>query len=187
MGQGRLEKRTSRREGSDRPGDTRLRRCIWIRGLLLAFRRLGDTASAYGCGEPHQGCDREDERRQRWLLFKEIEPGHRFHNKRRRRERGETSRYGSIFNLGGGLTLVVAGFAFLPTPGPSYIIIVRGLWMLAGEWLPLARMFDRIEVRLRELGRWIKGRWTRSPAAVRTLVVLILLAALGYGAYGLLF
>ena len=131
------------------------------------------------------------EGRQRWLLFKEIEPGHRFqtpfHNKRRRRERGETSRYGSIFNLGGGLTLVVAGFAFLPTPGPSYIIIVIGLWMLAGEWLPLARMFDRIEVRLRGLGRWIKGRWTRSPAAVRTLVVLILLAALGYGAYGLVF
>ena len=82
---------------------------------------------------------------------------------------------------------MVAGFAFLPTPGPSYIIIVRGLWMLAGEWLPLARMFDRIEVRLRGLGRWIKGRWTRSPAAVRTLVVLILLAALGYGAYGLVF
>jgi hypothetical protein len=131
------------------------------------------------------------EGRQRWLLFKEIEPGHRFqtryNNHRRRRVQGETSRYGRIFNLGGGLALIVAGFAFLPTPGPSYIIIVIGLWMLAGEWLPLARLFDRIEVRLRELGRWIKARWTRSPAAVRALVVLILLAALGYGAYGLFF
>src|SRR5215217_4543286 len=118
------------------------------------------------------------EGRQRWLLFKEIEPGHRFqtryHNKRRRRERGETSRYGRIFNLAGGLALVVAGFAFLPTPGPSYIIIVIGLWMLAGEWLPLARMFDRAEVRLRELARRVKALWIGSPYAARTLVILVI-------------
>jgi hypothetical protein len=66
----------------------------------------------------------------RWRLFKEIEPGHRFqtryNNYRQRRERGETSRYGRIFNLAGGSALIVAGFAFLPTPGPSYIIIVIG-------------------------------------------------------------
>jgi hypothetical protein len=41
-----------------------------------------------------------------WQLFKEIEPGHRFqtryNNHRQRRERGETSRYGRIFNLVGG-------------------------------------------------------------------------------------
>ena len=47
---------------------------------------------------------------------------------------------------------MAAGFAFVPTPGPSYIIIVIGLWMLAGEFLPLARFFDRLEVKLRELG-----------------------------------
>jgi hypothetical protein len=41
----------------------------------------------------------------RWQLFKEVEPGHRFqtryNNHRQRRERGETSRYGRIFNLAG--------------------------------------------------------------------------------------
>jgi len=77
-----------------------------------------------------------------WQLFKEIEPGHRFQTRyishRQRRERGETWRYGRIFNLVGGLLLIIAGFAFLPTPGPSYIIIVIGLWMLAGEFLPVA-------------------------------------------------
>jgi hypothetical protein len=39
-------------------------------------------------------------------------------------------------------------------------------WMLAGEFLPLARFFDRLEVRLRELGRWIKERWNTSPDSV---------------------
>lgn len=132
--------------------------------------------------------EKTKEGKQRWLLFKEIEPGQaRYSSHRQRRLQGETSRYGRVFNLGGGIALIGAGFAFLPTPGPSYIIIVIGLWMLAGEFLPLARFFDRIEVRLRGLGRWIKAGWTRSSVAARTLVVLILLAALGYGAYGLLF
>jgi hypothetical protein len=97
----------------------------------------------------------------RWQLFKEIEPGRcfqtRYDNHRQRRERGETWKYGRIFNLVGGLALIVAGFAFLPTPGPSYIIIVIGMGMLAGEFLPLARLLDRAEVRLRELGRWIRS------------------------------
>lgn len=127
----------------------------------------------------------------RWQLFREIEPGHRFqtryNNHRQRRERGETSRYGKVFNLAGGPALIVAGFAFLPTPGPSYIIIVIGLWMLAGEFLSLARFFDRFEVRLRKLGRWIKGLWVGSPAVVKVLVVLIFAASLGYGAYYLIF
>jgi hypothetical protein len=127
----------------------------------------------------------------RWQLFREIEPGHRFqtryNNHRQRRERGETSSYGKIFNLACGPALIVAGFAFLPTPGPSYIIIVIGSWMLAGEFLPLARFFDRLDVRLRNLGLWIKDLWVGSPAVVKVPVVLIFVAALGYGAYYLIF
>src|SRR5918997_6068314 len=122
-----------------------------------------------------------------WRLFKEIEPGHRFqsryHRHRRRREQGETSHYGWIVNLIGGPALIVAGFAFLPTPGPSFIIIVIGMWMLAGEFLPLARFFDRLEVRLRKMGRWIKGRWGRLSAVVKVLVVLTFVVAVGYVAY----
>ena len=127
------------------------------------------------------------EGRKRWQLLREIEPGHRFqtryHSHRRRRERGETWKYGRIFNLLGGPVLIVAGFAFLPTPGPSYIIIVIGLWMLAGEVLLLARLFDRSEMRLRELGRWIKDIWTNSSTMVRLSIVLAILTcvvALGY-------
>ena len=95
---------------------------------------------------------------ERWRLSKEIEPGHRFRARygphRLRCQRGETFKYGRPLNLVGGPALIVAGFAFIPTPGPSYIIIiiVIGMWMLAGEFQPLARFYDRLEVRLRKLG-----------------------------------
>jgi hypothetical protein len=123
----------------------------------------------------------------RWQLLKEIEPGYRFqtryNNHRQRRERCEMWKHGRMFNLAGGIALVAAGFAFVPTPGPSYIIIVIGLWMLAGEFLPLARFFDRCEMRLRELGRWIRGTWADSSRVARVLLVsaiLLFVAALGY-------
>lgn len=124
--------------------------------------------------------------RHRWQLFKEIEPGHRFqtryNNHRQRRQWGETWRYERTMNVVGGLALVVAGFAFVPTPGPSYIILI-GMWMLAGEFPLLARFFDRVDARSRELGRRILGLWIESSGAVRTLIALTLLlciAALGY-------
>ena len=128
---------------------------------------------------------------ERWRLSKEIEPGHRFQarysNHRRHRQRGETSNYWKLFNVVGGPALIVAGFAFLPTPGPSFIIIVIGMWMLAGEFLPLARFFDRLDVRHRELKRWIKGRWSSLPAILKVLALSICVAVLGYGAYYLFF
>jgi hypothetical protein len=127
---------------------------------------------------------------ERWRLFREIEPGHRFqaryHNHRRRREQGETPKWVSLLNPAGGPTLIVAGFLFLPTPGPSYIIIVIGMWMLAGELLPLARFFDRLDVRLKELGRWIKECWKTLPTPAKVLLALVCVAALGYGIYYLL-
>jgi Putative transmembrane protein (PGPGW) len=126
----------------------------------------------------------------KWQLFKEFEPGHRFqgryHSHRDRRQRGETSKCMRMFNLLGGPALLVAGIMFLPTPGPSYIIIVIGLWMLAGELLILARFFDWAEVRLRRLGGWIKNRWRRWLAAVKVLVVSICAATFVYGTYSFL-
>jgi Putative transmembrane protein (PGPGW) len=127
---------------------------------------------------------------ERWRLSRAIEVGHRFqtryHSHRRRREQGQTSRYGRLLNVMGGPALIVAGLAFIPTPSPSYIIIVIGMWMLAGEFLPLARFFDRLEVSLRRLGRWIKERWKTLPALVRVLAIFVCAATLGYGLYSLI-
>jgi hypothetical protein len=72
---------------------------------------------------------------------------------------------------------------FLPTPGPSFIIIVIGMWMLAGEFIPLARFFERLDVRLRMMKRWIKERWSSLPFSVKVLATMLSVAALGYGIY----
>jgi hypothetical protein len=125
----------------------------------------------------------------RWRLFREIEPGHRFqtryNNHSQRRQEGVTSRYGRILNLAAGPALIAAGLAFIPTPGPSYIIIVLGMWMLAGEFLVLARFFDRLEVGLRKLGWWVRDRCNTRPTSVKVLVALLCVATLGYGIYRL--
>lgn len=124
-----------------------------------------------------------------WRTFREIDAGHRYrsryHFHQRRTRKGEVWKYWSLFSLTCGPVLIIAGFVFLPTPGPSYIIIALGLWLLAGEFLPLARLFDRIGVRLGRIGRGIKGAWRSSTAAVKVLVVLAFASALVGGAYAL--
>jgi hypothetical protein len=121
-----------------------------------------------------------------WRTFREIDAGHRYqsryHFHQRRRRKGLVSVYWRPFSLLCGPILIVAGFVFIPTPGPSYIIIAIGLWLLAGEFRLLARLFDRIGARLGILGRWIRGAWRGSPFPVRLMVVLTLAALLAYGA-----
>ena len=122
-----------------------------------------------------------------WRTFREIDAGHRYqsryHFHQRRRRKGLVWRYWRFFSLTFGPLLIIAGFVFIPTPGPSYIIIAIGLWLLAGEFLPLARLFDRVGVRLGRFGSWIKGLWRGSSAVVRVLIVvaaLVCVAALIY-------
>ncbi len=128
---------------------------------------------------------------ERWRLSREIEPGHRFQARygehRLRRQRGETFKYGRLLSVVGGPALIVAGFAFIPTPGPSYIIIVMGMWMLAGEFQPLACFFDQLDVRLRKTAGWVKRRWSILPTLAKVWVALACASALGYGMYYLLF
>ena len=96
-------------------------------------------------------------------------------------------RYGRVFNLIIDPLLVVAGFIFLPTPGPSFIIMVIGLWMVAGELLVMARFFDRMEVWFRKVARWAKDTWRRSPSASKVAVLLGAAGVLFYGVYRLFF
>jgi len=124
-----------------------------------------------------------------WRTFREIDAGHRYqsryHFHQRRRRNGLVWRYWRPFSLLCGPVFIIAGFVFIPTPGPSYIIIAIGLWLLAGEFLLLARLFDRVGARLGRFGRWIKGVWRSSPVVIRVLVVLACAALLAYGAHTL--
>ena len=124
-----------------------------------------------------------------WRTFREIDEGHRYQSPyyfhQRRRRRGLVWRYWRPFSLLCSPILIIMGFVFIPTPGPSYIIIALGLWLLAGESLLLARLFDRVGARLGRSGRWIRDVWRSSPAAVKVLIVLAFAASLAYGGYTL--
>ena len=84
-----------------------------------------------------------------------------------------------------GPILVIAGFVFIPTPGPSYIIIAIGLWLLAGEFLLLARFFDKVGVQLGRFWQGLKGLWRSWHVAVRVMIVFALAVLLVYAVYSL--
>jgi ABC-type multidrug transport system fused ATPase/permease subunit len=136
-----------------------------------------------------RAIERTKEGWRHWRAFRKIDEGHRYqtryHLHLRRRRKGLVWRYWRLFSLVCGPILIVAGFIFIPTPGPSYIIIAIGLWLLAGEFLLLARLFDRLGARLGRLGRWVKSLWRASSAALKVVVVLALVVLLSYGAYTL--
>jgi hypothetical protein len=95
------------------------------------------------------------------------------------------SRYWRPMSLLCGPILIVAGFVFIPTPGPSYIIIAIGLWLLAGEFLLLARVFDRVGARLGSFWRWLKGLWRTSHVVVKVMIVFALAVLLVYAIFSL--
>ncbi len=118
--------------------------------------------------------------------FKESKPGHRFQDHYHDHQRSSSGRYRLqvILCIFGGFLLVVGGVIAVPGPGPGWLIILLGLWMLAGELLFLARIMDRVEVRLGKLIRCVIGIWTTSSALVKGLITLMIpvcVAVLGYG------
>lgn len=89
----------------------------------------------------------------------------------------------------GGLIIAVGSLLFGVLPGPGVLTFFLGLGMIAGEFGPVAHLLDWAEVRVRKLGRWVKGTW-RSSAAGKVLVIsvaAICLAVILYVAYLLLF
>jgi hypothetical protein len=124
-----------------------------------------------------------------WRTFREIDAGHRYqaryHLHQRRTRRGLVSRYWKPMSLICGPILIVAGFVFIPTPGPSYIIIAVGMWLLAGEFLALARIFDKVGVRLGRFWQRVKDLWHASHVFVRVMIACALAILLVHTAYSL--
>ncbi|HEX5850411.1 MAG TPA: PGPGW domain-containing protein [Rubrobacter sp.] len=124
-----------------------------------------------------------------WLTFREIDAGHRYqaryHLHQRRTRRGLVSRYWKPVSLICGPILIFAGFLFIPTPGPSYLIIAIGMWLLAGEILALARIFDKVGVRLGRVWHRIKDLWHALHVVVKVMIVCALAILLIHTVYSL--
>ena len=95
-----------------------------------------------------------------------------------------------IFNIFVGSVLVILSTLFGWAPGLGLVTLLIGLALIAGELFPVARFLDWSEVKLRKLARLAGKIWAGVPLVGRTLIVLlvlVLVAALVYGAYSLLF
>ena len=130
--------------------------------------------------------------RENWRQFKESEPGERFQDGYQRRQQRSRGRFSvrSLLGIAGGVLVVVGGLIAIPGPGPGWLITFLGLGLISGEFRPIARFMDWSEVKLRVLGRWGAGVWTRSHTVAKVsicLAVLLCVTALGYAAYYLFF
>jgi uncharacterized protein (TIGR02611 family) len=125
-----------------------------------------------------------------WREFAESKPGERFKDRYRRRQEEEQGRIAKrIFLIVLGAIIAVGSFVLAPLPGPGWATVFLGLMILAGELLPAARLLDWLELRLRELWRFIQRVW-RSSILGKVAVVaaaVILAGAVLYTAYWILF
>jgi hypothetical protein len=125
-----------------------------------------------------------------WRNFTKSKPGDRFQVRYYYHKQRGSGRLRRILNIVIGSVLVIMSVLFGWAPGLGLVTFLIGLTLIAGELYPVARFLDWSEVRLRKLARLAWKVWARATPVGRTLIVLlviVLVAALVYGSYLLLF
>jgi len=126
-----------------------------------------------------------------WRSFSRGRPGKRFQDRYRRLQEHGHGQWGvrRIFNLTLGVLIVAVSAVGGLLPGPGWGTAIIGFALIAGEFLPAARLLDRSELSLRAFWQFVRDIWGHSWAgkvlvlAVTTLVV----AVICYAVYALLF
>lgn len=128
-----------------------------------------------------------------WQHFARGRPGLRFRERYRlnqsRRRRGGLDIV-RVFYLTGGTLLILASalLGWLPILGWGTAIL--GLGMIAGEFYPVARLMDQLEVRARVLLGPLAKAFVSSPVWAQLSVSMLIAVstfALVYGLYSLTF
>src|SRR5918999_683368 len=127
-----------------------------------------------------------------WHHFASGRPGLRFRERYRlhqSRRRGGFDILRLFYIMSGALLIAVSAlFGWLPVLGWGTAIL--GLSMIAGEFYPVARLMDRLEVRARELLGPLGKAFVRLPTWVQlsaSMVIALSTFALVYGLYSLSF
>lgn len=127
-----------------------------------------------------------------WHLFASGRPGLRFRERYRlhqSRRRGGFDIVRLSYILGGTVLIMVSAlFGWLPVLGWGTAIL--GLALIAGEFYPVARLMDRLEVRARELLRPLGKAFLKLPAWAQlsvSLTIAVSTFALVFGLYSLTF
>src|SRR5215212_5155984 len=106
--------------------------------------------------------------RQHWRRFSRGRPGKRFQERYRRRQEQGNGRCGL-------------------RPGPGWGTAIIGFVLIAGEFLPAARLLDRAELALRGFFQLVRDIWGHSwvgKVLIITVTVFVV-AVLGYTVYAL--
>ena len=136
----------------------------------------------------------ESVRRYAWRHWRSISrdrPGKRFQERYRRRQERGHGQLGvrRIFNLTLGILIVAVSAVGGLLPGPGWGTAIIGFALIAGEFLPAARLLDRAELTLRGFLQFISDIWGHSWAGKVLIiaVAMLIIATLGYATYALLF
>lgn len=123
-----------------------------------------------------------------WQDFKDSQPGHRFYERYKRRQRTSRGRWDkyTLLNIGLGIVIAAIGVILIPAPGPGWLVTFVGLGLLGSEFAPIARALDWLELKGRAIAEWGERVWNNASTLVKSLVVLCgvaIAATLAYGAY----
>jgi hypothetical protein len=128
-----------------------------------------------------------------WHHFARGRPGLRFRERYRlhqsRRRRGGLDIVRTFYVTGGALLILASALlGWLPILGWGTAIL--GLGMIAGEFYPVARLMDRLEVRARVLLGPLGRAFVRMPLWAQlsaSMVIAVSTFAVVYGLYSLTF
>ena len=101
-----------------------------------------------------------------WSELRRGQPGSRFQEQYERNRREQKSPIGRVLRIGAGVALIPIGLFFLVVPGPGLLIIGMGAVLIAREFGFAARLLDALELRGRNVWRWMRRRWRRARQAV---------------------
>jgi hypothetical protein len=126
-----------------------------------------------------------------WRSFSRGRPGKRFQERyRRRQERGHGHwDVRRVLYLSLGLLIVAVSAVGGLLPGPGWGTAIIGFALIAGEFLPAARLLDWAELQLRHYWQFVRDIWGHSWAG-KVLVITVtvfVVAVLGYTVYALFF
>ena len=102
-----------------------------------------------------------------WEALKRGRPGSRFEEQYEQQRNSHPGTAGRVLRLGLGLAILLAGLVLMPAPGPGFIVVGIGALMIAREFKTAAILLDHIEVRGRQVLKWVKRTWRRERAASR--------------------
>jgi hypothetical protein len=126
-----------------------------------------------------------------WRLFSRGRPGKRFQERYRRRQEHGHGQWGvrRVLNLSLGVLIVAVSAVGGLLPGPGWGTAIIGFALIAGEFLPAARLLDRAELALRAFWQFVRDIWGHSWAG-KVLVIAVtafVVAVIVYATYALLF